>query len=278
DNRIDAVTLHALQPLLHHRLLAAELVAEFVAHRRPPPLRKRDRLDLFLAQWTGQDLQKFTVDRHRARSVAEHQRAACGERVAGHRPLASWREGSRMTPAMKVLHVAAGNRWTGAAAPAFAEVAALREAGVDAHFAYVGGYKLEAKIGRLDFTHSIIAKAQNPFSFLRSARALDRLVGHHGFDVVHAHLTYDHWLARTVAADRNGRLARTFHSRRVVGSDPFTRSLIARSALICVTSDALRDAAPIRNLQPLCRPPPVNRQEFTPDGPDARERYGLSPD
>jgi glycosyltransferase involved in cell wall biosynthesis len=183
-----------------------------------------------------------------------------------------------MTPAMKILHVVAGNRWTGAVAPAFGEVAALREAGVDAHFAYVGGYKLEAKIGRLDFTHSIIAKAQNPFSFLGSARALDRLVGHHGFDVVHAHLTYDHWLARTVAADRNVLLARTFHSRRVLRSDPFTRSLIARSALICVTSDALRDAAPIRNREPLFTPPPVNRQEFTPDGPDARERYGLSPD
>ena len=44
---------------------------------------------------------------------------------------------------MRVLHLAAGNRWTGAAAPAFAEVVALREAGVDAHYAFVGGYKLE---------------------------------------------------------------------------------------------------------------------------------------
>ena len=30
---------------------------------------------------------------------------------------------------MKILHLAAGNRWTGAAAPAFAEVEALRAAG-----------------------------------------------------------------------------------------------------------------------------------------------------
>ncbi|HEX9406952.1 MAG TPA: hypothetical protein VF975_06520, partial [Thermoanaerobaculia bacterium] len=77
---------------------------------------------------------------------------------------------------MKVLHLAAGNRWTGAAAPAFAEVAALREAGVDAHYAYVGGYKLQAKIGRLDFTHPVIAKAQNPFAFARSASAIERLL------------------------------------------------------------------------------------------------------
>src|SRR5438445_6200939 len=33
---IDAVALDALESLLHHRLLAAELVAELVAHRRPP--------------------------------------------------------------------------------------------------------------------------------------------------------------------------------------------------------------------------------------------------
>jgi len=35
---------------------------------------------------------------------------------------------------MKVLHLASGNRWTGAAAPAFAETEALRQAGVDAHY------------------------------------------------------------------------------------------------------------------------------------------------
>jgi len=178
---------------------------------------------------------------------------------------------------MKVLHLAAGNRWTGAAAPAFAEVAALREAGVDAHFAYVGGYKLEAKIGHLDFTHPIIARAQNPFSFLRTARSLDWLLKHHGFDVVHAHLTYDHWLARSVTRDRGMLLARTFHNRRVVRSDPFTKSLITRSALICVTNDELRDATPIRDRNPLFTPPPIDRGEFSADGPNARATYGIAP-
>src|SRR4029078_3453210 len=78
--------------------------------------------------------------------------------------------------AMRVLHLAAGNRWTGAAAPAFAEVAALREAGVDAHYAYVGGYKLEQKIGHLDFAHPLIEKTQNPLSFRRTVRALRRFI------------------------------------------------------------------------------------------------------
>src|SRR5947207_2646885 len=97
---------------------------------------------------------------------------------------------------MKVLHLASANRWTGAAAPAFAEAEALREAGIDAHYAYVGGYKLEAKLARVDFAHPIIGRHQNPASFLRSIDAIERLIRHHRFDVIHSHLTYDHWLAR----------------------------------------------------------------------------------
>src|SRR5207249_9217957 len=147
---------------------------------------------------------------------------------------------------MKVLHLAAGNRWTGAAAPAFAEVAALRQARVDAHYAFVGGYKLEAKIGRLDFTHAIIAKAQNPFSFAASSGAIVRLLDHHGFDIVHAHLTYDHWLARFATRAWRTQIARTFHSGRVIRSDPFTKWLLARTDVICVINDTLRDPHAIR--------------------------------
>ncbi len=179
---------------------------------------------------------------------------------------------------MKVLHLAAGNRWTGAAAPAFAEVAALRQAGVDAHYAYVGGYKLQAKIGRLGFTHPIIAKAQNPFSFVHTANAIERLLDHHGFDVVHAHLTYDHWLARFAVRDPRTRIARTFHSRRVIRSDPFTKSLLARTDLICVINDTLADADGIRDRAPLFTPPPLDTEEFFSDGPDVRSKYAISPD
>src|SRR4051812_39714314 len=105
---------------------------------------------------------------------------------------------------MKVLHLAAANRWTGAAAPAFAETEALRAAGIDAHYAYVGGYKLQAKLARVDFAHPIIAKAQNPRAFVRSLEGIERLLDHHGFDIVHAHLTYDHWLARFAARNVPG--------------------------------------------------------------------------
>ncbi len=164
---------------------------------------------------------------------------------------------------MKILHLAAGNRWTGAAAPAFAEVEALRAAGFDAHYAYVGGYKLETKIGHHEFAHAVIERAQNPASFVRSIRAIDHLVRRHGFDVLHAHLTYDHWLARLVARDHDVRIARTFHSRRVLRNDPLSRSLLGSTRHRFVVNDAFRDV--VRGA--IFTPPPVDHRQFTPEGP-----------
>ena len=179
---------------------------------------------------------------------------------------------------MKILHLAAGNRWTGAAAPAFAEVEALRSAGIDAHYAYVGGYKLEAKLKRHGFAHPVIAKAQNPISFLRTATAVERLVTMHGFDVLHAHLTYDHWLARFVARGRpHVRVARTFHSRRTLRNEPFTRSLLSHTDAIFVTNEDLARAPLFRDREVTFTPPPLDTDQFTMDGPAVRSQYGISP-
>jgi glycosyltransferase involved in cell wall biosynthesis len=179
---------------------------------------------------------------------------------------------------MKVLHLASGNRWTGAAAPAFAETVALREAGVDAHFAYVGGYKLEEKIGHHDFAHALIAKAQNPITFRRTGDALARLVEHHRFEVVHAHLTWDHWLARFTARDYGARLARTFHARRALRSDLFTRSLIRASDSLFVVNASFIGAEPIRRRHPVFTPPPLDTKQFTPEGDNMRAAYGIAGD
>lgn len=179
---------------------------------------------------------------------------------------------------MKVLHLAAGNRWTGAAAPAFAETEALREAGIDAHYAYVGGYKLQQKLAHYDFAHPIIAKAQNPFSFARTVEAIARMVDHHRFDVVHAHLTYDHWLANVATRGTRTKVVRTFHARRVLRGDPLTRWLIGRSARLCVINDSFVDALPIRGRNPVFTPPPLDHRQFAPAGADVRERYGVEVD
>src|SRR5437016_7635326 len=177
---------------------------------------------------------------------------------------------------MKVLHLASANRWTGAAAPAFAETEALRAAGIDAHYAYVGGYKLEAKLARVDFAHPVIARHQSPASFMRSLEGIERLIIHHRFDFVHAHLTYDHWLARFAARNAPTHIARTFHSRRVLRSDPFTRSLVKRTDALFAVNFTFVDA--IRQRMVVYTPPPLDQQQFTPEGPDVRAQYGLAPE
>lgn len=176
---------------------------------------------------------------------------------------------------MKILHLAAGNRWTGAAAPAFAEVEALRAAGIDAHYAYVGGYKLETKLARSDFAHPVIAREQNPISFLRTVRVLDRLVGQHGFDFIHAHLTYDHWLARFVAGQRRVRIARTFHSRRTLRNEPFTRSLLSRTDAVFVVNGDLANVPLLHGREVTLTPPPLDIDQFSPDGANVRGQYGI---
>src|SRR5436305_5971641 len=69
-DRVDAVALDALQPLLDDRLLAAELLAELVAQGGAPPGRQRHRPHLFLAERARQDFEQLGVDGHRRRSVA----------------------------------------------------------------------------------------------------------------------------------------------------------------------------------------------------------------
>jgi glycosyltransferase involved in cell wall biosynthesis len=169
---------------------------------------------------------------------------------------------------VRVLHLAAGNRWTGAAAPAFAEVEALRAAGVDAHYAYVGGYKLETKLKDVAFAHPAIEKAQNPVAGRRTVRALASLGP---FDVIHAHLTYDHVLGAMLARRIKARLARTYHSERVLRRDPFSLLLQRRTPLRFVINETF--SVPGATFTP----PPVDHREFTPDGENVRARYGIDP-
>ena len=152
---------------------------------------------------------------------------------------------------------------------------ALRAFGADAHFAYVGGYKLETKIGALPNTHPLIERAQNPLSFLRTARAIRQAVRTLAIEVVHAHLTYDHWLAFVSVGNSDIRLARTFHTRRVLRSDPTTRLLMHATSHLFVINEAFLTAPPLENRQAMFTPPPLDVRHFQPEGGDVRQRYGV---
>jgi glycosyltransferase involved in cell wall biosynthesis len=173
---------------------------------------------------------------------------------------------------MKVLHLASSNRWTGAAAPAFAEVEALRLAGIEAHYAYVGGYKLEAKLRDVAYAHPIIHKRQDPMSFFETRKRLRHLIEREQIDVVHAHLTYDHALAVSM---KGVRVYRTFHSRRTVRRDPFTWFLLDRTHRVAVVNSTFSFLAPLASRSPRFTPPPLDAVQFTPHGRNMRELYGL---
>jgi glycosyltransferase involved in cell wall biosynthesis len=106
--------------------------------------------------------------------------------------------------------------------------------------------------------------------------AIARMVDHHRFEIVHAHLTYDHWLAQVATRGTRAKVVRTFHARRVLRGDPLTRWLISRSARLCVINDSFIDAPPIRERSPVFTPPPLDQRQFAPEGADVRDRYGVA--
>ncbi len=152
---------------------------------------------------------------------------------------------------------------------------ALRQAGIDAHYAYVGGYRLEAKLGHLPFAHALIAKSQNPRTFHRSVREIRNLIDLRQFDIVHSHLTYDHWLALFASRGRKVRLARTFHSLRTLRNDPFTGHLVKRTDHLFVINETFLRARPLGQRTAMFTPPPVDRRQFSPSGENVRRHYGI---
>jgi glycosyltransferase involved in cell wall biosynthesis len=174
---------------------------------------------------------------------------------------------------MKVLHLASVNRWTGAAAPAFAEVEALRAAGVEAYFAFSGGYKLETKLASVPFAYPVIRDEQDPVSYILSVRAVNRLIRDLEAGIVHAHLTHDHAIAVAAVQGTGASVVRTFHRRRTLRSDPFTHALLRRTAAIAFVNAGFAGAYADRAA--LFTPPPVNGKLFCATGPDARATWGL---
>jgi len=177
---------------------------------------------------------------------------------------------------MRVLHLVSGNRWTGAASPAFFEAVALRETGVEALYAYVGGYNLQDRIGHLPWALPMIEKRQNPASFLRNANRLSDFVRKEGVDLVHAHLTHDHSLALWIARGTPTQVVRTFHSHRGFRRNMLTRLMIRQTAAICVINATFRSHPLVRARAPMFTPPPIDHRIFTPGPETARAFYGLS--
>lgn len=174
---------------------------------------------------------------------------------------------------MRVLHIASFDRWTGAAAPAFAETEALRLEGIDAHYAFVGGNNLQVRLAEHEFTHPVLER-HRLLSVPRSLAALRHLIQSLRPELIHSHLTHDHILA-LLAAPRGVGVVRTFHAARALRLDPGTRFLARRTRALAVVNHALRYHPLLATREVEVTPPPLDTRQFHPEGGTARSQLGL---
>ncbi|MBI2214743.1 MAG: glycosyltransferase family 4 protein [Acidobacteria bacterium] len=176
---------------------------------------------------------------------------------------------------MRVLHLASADRWTGAAAPAYFEVAALRAAGIDAIYGFVRGYTLQQRIASIDWAFPLIARRQDPLTFLRTGRAIRRLLRERNIDVVHAHLTHDHSIALWASRGLPTRVVRTYHSTRAIRDDLVSRQTRSRTAAICVINESFLGNPVIASRHPVFTPPPIDHTFFRPGDESVRAERGI---
>lgn len=176
---------------------------------------------------------------------------------------------------MRVLHLASADRWTGAAAPAYFEAAALRSAGIDAIYGFVRGYTLQQRIAAIDWAFPLIGRRQDPLTFLRTGRAIRRLLRERGVDVVHSHLTHDHAIALWASRGLPTRVVRTYHSTRAIRDDLVSRRARARTAAICVVNESFLSNPVIAPRHPVFTPPPIDHAFFRPGGEWVRAERGI---
>lgn len=147
---------------------------------------------------------------------------------------------------MRILHLASSHRWTGAAEPAADLAVAQRELGHETDFACIGGHSFHRRLVKrgiplvdgFDFRRGI-----HLLKFPADASRLRSLVASEKYDVVHCHLTHDHWLAasalRLVPGPASNAprpiLVRTLHRDTVPAGDPLHRWLYGRATDLTIT-------------------------------------------
>ncbi|HEV2063348.1 MAG TPA: glycosyltransferase family 4 protein [Thermoanaerobaculia bacterium] len=140
---------------------------------------------------------------------------------------------------MRILHVVASEKWTGAAAVVWDWTQALSGAGVEAQFAFVGGSHLARRLGPLGAARPLFSRAHGFGGVLADRRRLRDTLLREPFDVVHAHLSHDHYLALAAVRGTGSRLVRTIHHLDHVRRDPFSRFLFRRTSAFSYANRAI---------------------------------------
>jgi glycosyltransferase involved in cell wall biosynthesis len=177
---------------------------------------------------------------------------------------------------VRILHVVASEKWTGAAAVVWDWTEALAGAGVEAQFAFVAKSPLARRLASAGRARPLFSRAHGPFGVLGDRRRLRDTLLRERFDIVHAHLSHDHYLAAAAVPGTGVRLVRTIHHVDQVRRDPVSRALLRRTATV---SYANRSIAERCQLDGEVHAPVVDQSVFAPgERPQALlARFGVPP-
>jgi len=183
---------------------------------------------------------------------------------------------------LSVVQVISSSWWTGAAEPALHLSADLAARGHRVRFVCGPGEALEAQAARLGLPRVEEldpSRSLKPWRIGGFTRRLAGLLEEARADVLHAHLSADHWLSLLARrrCGRRVRLVRTVHHPRAAKGNPFARYLLdaATDALIAPNRHiarvlAERAAVPPEKLHVV--PGAVDLQRFAPPPPEVRAK------
>lgn len=140
---------------------------------------------------------------------------------------------------MRLLHLVAGEKWTGAAAVAFEQTAALVAAGVEAQFGFPRDSPLAARLLPLGWARPLLSPARDRLRFFRDVRTLRETIDREHFDVVHCHASHDHYVAATARRRGSPLVVRTIHSLDHARGDPLSRGLFRRTDAFAFANRAI---------------------------------------
>ena len=146
---------------------------------------------------------------------------------------------------MRVLHIVAGEKWTGIAAVVYDWTRALVDAGVEAQFAFVGESPLARRIGGPGWVRPLLTRPHGIRGTLRDAPALRATLRRERFDAIHAHSSHDHALAAAAAGGKGSRIriVRTLHHLRHARPDAFMRAVFRRTDAFAFANREIAEAA-----------------------------------
>lgn len=193
---------------------------------------------------------------------------------------------------MKILHLFSNSKWTGPAEPALRLCLALRDAGVDIHFACQpqaksGHNKVVSEAeahGLVPIKSLYLNKHRNPVQNRFDSTRLASMIEDEGFDIIHCHLDNDHRIALHPATRGGVPLVRSNYDGSGFRDERDIRSLIEGTSLIIEPSQrAMRHDAETYDLSPkqlAMVSPAVDLERFDPSRelPDGRTPLNLPDD